>query len=146
MILRKTLCYEEWKEIQINQGQRGLKYYPQIILLDKAIVSWWHLTRTKSAKRKTASHSLFLHVSDTCMINSAFVIKTESLKHWFFYDLLKLVHIVRQTHFKDHFQQTISEEKYSKHIKNHSYSVVIGIIGFIYLGNGFYPIFPVWLT
>ena len=39
------------------------------------------LTITKSAKRKTASHSLFLHVSDTCMINSAFVIKTESLKH-----------------------------------------------------------------
>ena len=127
------LYYEEWKEKQVNQGQQDLKQYPQVILLDKATV-YDILTKTKSAKRKTASHSPFLHVSDTYMINSAFVIKTESLKHWFFYDWLKLVHLVRQTHLKGHFQHTISEEKYSKHIKNHLFnSTVILIIEFIYL-------------
>lgn len=45
----------------------------------------------------------------------AFVSKTESMQHCFSYDLLKLVHLVMQTHLKGYFQQTISKEKYHKH-------------------------------
>jgi len=42
MSLMKMLYYEEWKEKQVSQGQKDLKYYPQVILLDKATVSLWH--------------------------------------------------------------------------------------------------------
>ena len=77
------------------------------------------LTRTKSAGRKVTSPSLFLHGSDTCIINSAFVSNTESMKHCFSYGLLKLGHLVKQKYLNG-FRQTISEEKYPEHIKSSS--------------------------
>ena len=125
------------KKNKLVKAKRIQNIIHRLFYLIKQLFLYDILTETKSAKRKTASHSPFLHVSDTCMITSAFVIKTESLKHWFFYDWLKLVYLVRQTYLKGHFQHTISEEKYSKHIKNHSYLIMIIIIEFIYLGMTF---------
>ena len=45
MTLMKMLYYEEWKEKQVNQGQKDLKWYPQVILLDKATVSLFATTK-----------------------------------------------------------------------------------------------------
>lgn len=58
------------------------------------------LTRPKPAGEKLHCNFLFLHVSDTLIINSAFVSKTECMKHCLFYDLLKLGHFSKAKIFE----------------------------------------------
>lgn len=69
------------KKNKLIKAKRISNNIHRLFYLIKQLFLYDILTKTKSAKRKTASHSPFLHVSDTYMIKFAFVIKTESLKH-----------------------------------------------------------------
>lgn len=74
--LKKNLVIWKVKEKKlINQGQRDLNIIYRCFYLKPL-----SLYTAKSTKRKITFHSLFLHVCDTYIFNSAFVSKTEMKK------------------------------------------------------------------
>lgn len=96
MILRKNFHLELQKmRMQVNQGQRDYK------ILSSHDYTWWSNCPFRTFylglnMLKSISNSLFLHVSDACIIASTFN-TTESMKHCFFYDLLNVIHLIKQT-------------------------------------------------